>query len=79
MFATKISSKGQIVVPKEIREKLKIISGTFFHVRQEKDNIVLTPIRTSPLDRLYSKFSGEKILGELEKDHAKEISREDRT
>lgn len=36
MLRTKISSKGQVVVPKEIRSDLKIEPGTFLHVRAEK-------------------------------------------
>ena len=78
MIATKISSKGQLVIPKEIREKLKIKPGTFFHVRLEKNNIVLIPMNKGPLDNLYGKFAGEKILAELEREHADEIASENR-
>ena len=79
MLATKISSKGQIVVPKEVREKLKIRPGTFFNVHLEKDNIVLTPMKATPIEKLYGKFAGEKILDELEREHANEIAEENRT
>ena len=76
MLTTKISSKGQIVIPKVIRERLKIASGTFFNIRLEKENIVLTPAKETPIERLYNKFAGETILDELEKEHADEIARE---
>jgi len=79
MLATKISSKGQIVVPKEVREKLKIRPGTFFNVHLEKDNIVLTPMKATPIEKLYGKFAGERILDELEREHANEIAQENRT
>jgi AbrB family looped-hinge helix DNA binding protein len=79
MLATKISSKGQLVVPKEVRKKLKIKPGTFFHVRLEKNMIILIPMKKRPLDNLYGKFAGEKILCELEKEHAEEISSENRS
>ncbi len=78
MPATKISSKGQLVVPKEIRTKLKIKPGTFFHVQVEKNTIVLTPMEKGPIDRLYGRFAGEKILDTLEDEHAREIESEDR-
>ena len=78
MITTKISSKGQIVIPKEVREKLKIKPGAFFHVRLEKNNIVLIPMKKGPLDNLYGKFAGEKILAELEREHAGEIASENR-
>ena len=74
MLTTKISSKGQLVVPKEVRTKLKIEPGTFFRVRLNKNNIVFTPIRKMPVDNLYGRFAGEKILDELEKEHAEEIT-----
>ncbi|MCG2778823.1 MAG: AbrB/MazE/SpoVT family DNA-binding domain-containing protein [Desulfobacterales bacterium] len=79
MLATKISSKGQLVVPKEVRTKLKIEPGTFLRVRLDKNNIVLTPIKKMPIDNLYGKFAGEKILDELEKEHAEEIENESRS
>ncbi|MBU4426921.1 MAG: AbrB/MazE/SpoVT family DNA-binding domain-containing protein [Proteobacteria bacterium] len=79
MLATKISSKGQLVVPKEVRTKLKIEPGTFLRVRLHKNNIVLTPIKKMPIDNLYGKFAGEKILDELEKEHAEEIENESRS
>ena len=63
MLATKISSKGQMLVPKEIREKLKIKPGTFFNVHLEKNNIILTPMETSPLNKLYRRFADEQVLG----------------
>lgn len=78
MLATKISSKGQVVVPKEVRAKLNIKPGTFFHVKVEKNTIILTPMEKGPIDRLYGRFAGEKILDELEREHAAEIENEDR-
>ena len=79
MLATKISSKGQLVVPKVVRDKLKIKPGTFFHIQLDNNNIILTPMEKSPVDNLYGKFEGEKILNELEKEHADEITNENRT
>ncbi len=79
MLATKISSKGQLVVPKEVRTKLKIKPGTFFRVRLDKNNIVLTPLKKMPIDNLYGKFAGEQILDDLEKEHAAEIRSENRS
>ena len=79
MMTTKISAKGQLVIPKEVRKKFNIEPGTFFQIRIEKDNIVLIPMKKGPLDNLYGKFAGENILVELEKEHADEISGENRS
>jgi AbrB family looped-hinge helix DNA binding protein len=79
MLTAKLSSKGQIVIPREVRERLNISSGTFFNIRLEKEAIVLTPVKAAPIERLYGKFAGETILDELEKEHAEEIARENCT
>jgi AbrB family looped-hinge helix DNA binding protein len=79
MMTTKISAKGQLVIPKEVRKKFDIEPGTFFEIRIEKDNIVLIPMKKGPLDNLYGKFAGENILVELEREHADEIESEDRS
>ena len=77
-MATRVSSKGQIVIPKDLREKLNIKPGTFLYVRLQEEEIVLTPMRGMPIEKLYGRFSGEKILDELEKEHANEIAEENR-
>lgn len=79
MLATKMSSKGQLVVPKEVRTKLKIEPGTFLRVRLDKNNIILTPIKKMPIDNLYGRFAGEIMLDELEKEHAEEIEKDNRS
>jgi AbrB family looped-hinge helix DNA binding protein len=45
MSFTKISSKGQIVLPKEVRESLKLRPGELVEVRVEKNVAVIVPIR----------------------------------
>ncbi len=41
---TAVSSKGQIVLPKTIRDYLKIVSGTKLMVFSDGDSILLKPI-----------------------------------
>lgn len=41
---TKISSKGQIVIPKDIRERLKVKEGNLFVVTNQDDSICLKKI-----------------------------------
>ena len=45
---TVVSSKGQVVIPKQIREKLGLVPGTVLRVWVEGKNIVLEPIREPP-------------------------------
>ena len=47
-MVTKISTKGQVVVPSAIRRKLCLQAGDEFDVQADGDNIVLTPRKKSP-------------------------------
>ena len=40
----KMSSRGQIVIPRDIREELKVSEGTIFSVVSSKDAIILKKI-----------------------------------
>ncbi len=42
----KMSSRGQIVIPQDIREEIKASEGTIFSVVSAKDTIVLKKIST---------------------------------
>jgi len=55
---TKMSSRGQIVVPRGIRNELEMKEGTFFAILGSKDTIILKKLET---------FSKEKILKDVEK------------
>lgn len=48
---TKMSSKGQVVIPEAIREKLKLKPGTQFIVLSDKDALVLKKIQAPNLDQ----------------------------
>lgn len=41
---TKISSKGQIVIPRDIRERLKVKEGNLFVVTDQDDSVCLKKI-----------------------------------
>ena len=48
----KMSSKGQIVIPQDIREELRVSEGTVFAVFGTKDTIVLKKIETPRKEEL---------------------------
>ena len=75
----KLSSKGQLVIPKGIRRALGLAAGAQFHVRLDEDGkIVLEPILAAPIDALYGKYPDADFLIELESEHKKEIRDEER-
>ena len=49
---TKMSSRGQIVIPQGIREELKASEGTIFSVVSAKDAIILKKIQTPSKEEL---------------------------
>ena len=47
---TKMSSKGQVVIPEDIRNQLKLKAGAQFIVVGDKDTVVLKTISPPPMD-----------------------------
>jgi AbrB family looped-hinge helix DNA binding protein len=75
---TKLSSKGQLVIPKEIREAMDLHPGTTLRVVAKEGRIILEPLKERILDRLDGKFAGEKLLEALEAEHRAEVEGEAR-
>lgn len=51
-YRTVISSRGQVVVPAELRERLGLGKGTRATWQEEKGRLVLTPITERMLDEI---------------------------
>ena len=68
----RLSSRGRIVIPKQIREFLALEPGTEFRVRVDPGRIILQPIDPSAIDKLYGAFAGLDLLSELERKHRQE-------
>jgi len=51
-YRTKISSKGQVVIPVELREQLGLNKGTAATWSEERGRLVLTPITEQRLDEI---------------------------
>ena len=48
---TKLSSKGQVVLPQAIRRKLHLIEGERFIVMSDKDTVILKKIERPVMER----------------------------
>jgi AbrB family looped-hinge helix DNA binding protein len=69
MPITKLSTKGQVVLPKEIRDTLGICSGTELEVEVRDGVVLLRPIRVTTVDDLLGmlQWAGPaKTLEEME-------------
>ncbi len=60
---TKMSSKGQVVIPREIRDILKVEEGSIFAVIGNKDSIVLKKIETPSKNDLIKELEKIAIEG----------------
>ncbi|MEI6147731.1 MAG: AbrB/MazE/SpoVT family DNA-binding domain-containing protein [bacterium] len=46
---TRMSSKGQVVIPEDVRDRLGLVSGAQFIVMGENDVVILKAIRPPPM------------------------------
>ena len=59
----KMSSRGQIVIPQDIREELKASEGTIFSVVSAKDAIILKKISTPSKEDLIKELGAIALEG----------------
>ncbi len=65
MFA-RILSKGQIVIPKEIRKQLGLMPGDIVEVKAVGKGITIQPLRKSQTEEIRGIVKGRLSLEELE-------------
>ena len=70
---TKLSSDGQIIIPKAVRQALDLQPGAQFNVRLSGGNILLEPIVDSSIETLYGKFADIDLLSTQEEEHRQEL------
>ena len=51
MATTTVSSKGQVVIPRALREKYRLTSGTRLQVAESDQGLVLTPLKQARTTR----------------------------
>jgi AbrB family looped-hinge helix DNA binding protein len=80
--ATRVTSKGQVVIPKPVREQLRWASGTQLAVEIVGGGAVrLTPLEAEDsIDTLYGSLKGlpQDPLADLEAEHHAEIEADER-
>ena len=59
----KMSSRGQIVIPQDIREEIKASEGTIFSVVSAKDAIILKKISTPSKEDLIKEIEAIALEG----------------
>ena len=61
---TTVSTKGQFVIPSEMRASLGIAPGTRISVTQEGSRLILEPVSEELVDKTRGLFSGKPSLSE---------------
>lgn len=69
----RLSSKGQLVIPKSMREALGLRTGDQVQVILARGKIILEPQTTLPVDALYGKYADADFLTALEEEHRQEV------
>ena len=77
MAFTKLTSKGQIIIPKEIRTLLNLIPGTKFKIRVKEKEIILQPIADIEFENLKVSIPEEKVSEILKESKEIELKREE--
>jgi len=78
MAVTSLSVKGQIVIPKALREVLGLRPGDKFLVLREGNTIILKPLKGKTAAALYGRYKGLDLLSDLREEHLQEIRGESR-
>ena len=78
MVVTSLSVKGQIVIPRALREVLGLKPGDKLLVLREGDTIILKPLRGKAAAALYGRYKGLDLLSDLREEHLQEIRGESR-
>ena len=64
-MGTVANSKGQIIIPIEIRRQLDIKAGTYFQIDVDNKCIILTPITRDYIHSLRGKYKGKGLMKAL--------------
>ncbi len=78
---TRVTSKGQVVLPKSVREQLHWVSGTELAIEVSEGSVRLTLAKAgNPIDSLYGclKNFSRDPLADLEAEHKAEIEADER-
>ena len=71
-FTARVSSKGQIAIPKPIRDQLGLKAGTDLAVRVEGGDVVLQKVGADSWREWRGKFEGVPLLEDLAEERRRE-------
>ena len=77
MAVVQVSPKGQVLIPKAIREKYGVKPGSNVHILEEPGSIIIKPAPEDPIAAACGFLEGDFSLTEdLVEEHRKELENE---
>ena len=76
MLKARLSSRGQLALPKEVRDQLGLGEGVCLTVRVEGDEVILRKALTGNWREWEGRFRGSDHLGDLARNRRKELTGE---
>lgn len=78
MYTAKVSTKGWVVIPKDLRRKYGLEQGSRVQVVDYGDVLVLVPLPDDPVEALHGMLEeGPSLTAELLAEHARERGKEE--
>jgi AbrB family looped-hinge helix DNA binding protein len=76
MLKAHVSSRGQVALPKEVREQLGLGEGTSLTVRVAGDEVILRKAPAGSWKDWEGRFKGSDLLGDLARSRRRELVRD---
>jgi len=76
MLKARLSSRGHLALPKEVRDQLDLADGVLLTVRVEGDEVILRKAVTGNWREWEGRFKSSDLLGDLARNRRKELTRE---
>jgi len=76
MLKAHVSSRGQVALPKAIREQLGLGEGTSLTVRVKGDEVILRKAPAGSWREWEGRLKGSDLLGDLARSRRKELARD---
>jgi AbrB family looped-hinge helix DNA binding protein len=74
VLKARVSSRGQLALPKEVRDELHLGEGDCLTVRVEGDEVILRKVLMGNWREWEARFKGSDLLGDLARNRRKELT-----
>ena len=74
MLKARVSSRGQLALPKEVRDQLGLGEGVCLTVRVEGDEVILRKVVTGHWRQWEGRFKGSDLLADLARNRRRELT-----